>query len=114
MESPARRGSLKRLREDTGPLYVVMAGRLMTNIGFFMVIPFLTFYLTEHKGMTGFQIGLLFAILQFTRRVLGVLAGWLSDRFGAAPILSAGLALEAVAYLWLSLIHISEPTRLGM
>jgi len=72
----------------------------MTNIGFFMVIPFLTFYLTEHKGMTGFQIGLLFAILQFTRRVLGVLAGWLSDRFGAAPILSAGLALEAVAYLW--------------
>lgn len=89
---------MTNLREGNGPVYVVMTGPLMTNTGFFMVIPFLTVYLSEHQGMAGLQIGALFAILQFTRRALGVLAGWLSDRYGAAPILSAGLGLEAVAY----------------
>ncbi|MBO0820254.1 MAG: MFS transporter, partial [Nocardiopsaceae bacterium] len=45
-------------------------------------------------------VGALFAILQLTRRVLGVLAGWLGDKYGAAQILSAGLGLESVAYVW--------------
>lgn len=90
-------------REGAGPVYVVMVGRLMTNTGLFMVIPFLTVFLADHEGMNGFQIGVLFAILQLTRRVLGVLAGWLSDRFGANPVLSGGLCLEAVAYAWFTI-----------
>jgi MFS transporter, DHA1 family, multidrug resistance protein len=92
--------AVRNLREGAGPVYVVMAGRLMTNTGFFMVIPFLTVFLADHEGMSGFQVGVFFAILQFTRRVLGVFAGWLSDRYGAAPILSAGLGLESAAYVW--------------
>lgn len=93
---------LMKLKAGSGAIYVVMTGRLMTNIGFFMVVPFLIVYVTEHEGMSGFQAGVLFAVLQFTRRGIAVIAGWLSDRFGAALILSLGLVVEAAAYLWFS------------
>lgn len=99
MERPADRHRMSRLSKGAGPLYVVMVGRLVTNIGFFMVLPFLLVYLTEYEGISAFQAGLLFAILQFTRRVLAVVAGWLSDRFGAVRILSLGLVVESTAYV---------------
>jgi MFS transporter, DHA1 family, multidrug resistance protein len=89
-----------RLTEGKGPVYTVIVGRFITNIGFFMVIPFLTVYVTVHEGMSSLEAGLLFAILQFTRRGLSFIAGWVSDRFGAAPVLSLGLLIEAVAYGW--------------
>lgn len=98
MERSADRRLRARLTTGAGPLYVVMAGRMATNTGLFMVIPFLLVYLTVHEGMSGYQAGLLFAILQFTRRVLAVAAGWLSDRFGAERILSLGLLIESAAY----------------
>ncbi|MYS19377.1 Major Facilitator Superfamily protein [Streptomyces sp. DvalAA-14] len=85
--------------DGRGPAYVVILGRFMTNIGFFMVIPFLAIYLSDNAGLSGLQIGALFAVLQFTRRGIGVLAGWASDRFGAARVLTLGLLIEAGAYL---------------
>ncbi|MFD0385915.1 MFS transporter [Streptomyces stramineus] len=75
-----------------------MLGRFMTNIGFFMVIPFLAVYLTRHAGMSSLQTGLLFAAMEFTRRGLGIPAGWASDRFGASRVLVLGLLIEVVAY----------------
>ncbi|GAA0477284.1 MFS transporter [Streptomyces sp. NPDC046215] len=84
--------------EGKGPAYVVILGRFMTNIGFFMVIPFLAVYLTRHAGMSSLQTGLLFAAMEFTRRGLGIPAGWASDRFGASRVLVLGLLIEVVAY----------------
>ncbi|MFI9236779.1 MFS transporter [Streptomyces cinnamoneus] len=85
--------------EGRGPAYVVILGRFTTNIGFFMVIPFLAVHLTRHAGMSSLQTGLLFALLEFTRRGLGIPAGWASDRFGASRVLVLGLLVEVVAYL---------------
>jgi MFS transporter, DHA1 family, multidrug resistance protein len=88
-----------KLNEGSGPAYVVILGRFMTNIGFFMVIPFLTIYVTQDAGMSGLQAGALFAVLEFTRRGLGMPAGWASDRVGAARVLVLGLLIEVVGYL---------------
>lgn len=88
-----------RTSQGNAPAYVVIIGRFMTNIGFFMVIPFLTIYITQDQGMSSFRAGLLFAILEFTRRGLGFLAGWASDRFGPARMLTLGLLIEVFAYL---------------
>jgi MFS transporter, DHA1 family, multidrug resistance protein len=88
-----------RYGKETSPIHVVIAGRFITNIGLFMIVPFLTIYLTEYYRMASLKIGILFAILNFTRRGLGVLAGWASDRFGASRILVLGLLIEMVSYL---------------
>jgi MFS family permease len=71
----------------------------VTSVGYFLVIPFLTVYLTAHAHMTDADAGLLFAALSLTRRGFGIPAGWASDRFGPARVLVTGLLIEAVAYL---------------
>jgi MFS family permease len=76
-----------------------MAGRLMTNVGFFMVVPFITVFVVQHEHMTGAKAGLLFSTLLFTRRGFGLPAGWASDRAGPANTLSSGLSIESIAYL---------------
>ncbi|MCC9308313.1 MFS transporter [Kitasatospora sp. RB6PN24] len=99
VEEASRPVDRTEFAEGKGPAYVVILGRFMTNIGFFMVIPFLAIYLTRSDGFSSFQAGILFAVLQFTRRGIGVLAGWASDRFGASRVLTLGLLIEAAAYL---------------
>ncbi|MFE3525745.1 MFS transporter [Streptomyces sp. NPDC059161] len=88
-----------RFVEGKGPAYVVILGRFTTNIGFFMIIPFLAVHLTRDEGLSSFQTGVLFAVMEFTRRGLGIPSGWVSDRFGAARILVLGLVVEAGAYV---------------
>ncbi|MEV6197412.1 MFS transporter [Streptomyces sp. NPDC051920] len=88
-----------RFLAGRGPAYVVILGRFTTNIGFFMVVPFLAVHLTRDEGLSSFRTGLLFALMEFTRRGLGIPSGWVSDRFGAARILTLGLAVEAGAYV---------------
>lgn len=82
-----------------GPAFVVVSGRFVTSIGFFLVVPFLTIYLTADVGMSVAEAGLLFAVLNFTRRGLGIPAGWASDRFGARQALVIGLLGEVAAYI---------------
>lgn len=96
--APAEAGR-EEFADGKGPAYVVILGRFMTNIGFFMVIPFLAIYLTENNGFSSLETGVMFAVLQFTRRGIGVLAGWASDRYGASRVLTLGLLIEAGAYL---------------
>ncbi|MGW1533387.1 MFS transporter [Streptomyces aureus] len=88
-----------RFLAGRGPAYVVILGRFVTNIGFFMVVPFLAVHLTRDEGLSSFRTGVLFAVMEFTRRGLGIPSGWVSDRFGAARILTLGLAVEAGAYV---------------
>lgn len=87
-----------RLRAGGGPVGVVILGRFVSTIGYYLVIPFLTIHLLD-VGFSGFETGVLFAILNFTRRGLGVPAGWASDRWGAGPVLASGLFIEVIAYL---------------
>jgi DHA1 family multidrug resistance protein-like MFS transporter len=84
--------------EGNGPANTVVAGRFLTSVGYFLVLPFLTVYLTRRLGMTVAQASLLFAALILTRRGLGIAAGWASDAVGAVRVLVAGLLIEALAY----------------
>src|SRR5215475_1818478 len=92
-----------RFVDGRGPVYVVIIGRFVTNVGLYFVIPFLAIFLVKDAGLSSLQAGALFAMLNLTRRGLGVPAGWLSDRFGAARMLVFGLLIEVVAYVGLDL-----------
>ncbi len=79
-------------------MYTVIVGRFTADTGYFMVLPFLTVYVSQ-LGMSGLEAGALFAILQAMRLGFGVPAGWASDRFGPSVVLVAGLLLEAAGYV---------------
>ena len=63
-------------------------------------------------GFTPFELATLFLLYEAMGVVTNFLGGWLGARFGLRVTLIAGLAVQICALLMLSLIHISEPTRL--
>jgi DHA1 family multidrug resistance protein-like MFS transporter len=89
-------------------VYTVIVGRFTADTGYFMVLPFLTVYVSQ-LDMSGLEAGALFAILQAMRLGLGVPAGWASDRFGSSVVLVAGLLLEAAGYVQFLLAGASFP-----
>src|SRR5450759_5621167 len=72
-------------------------------------------------GLSTWQIGLLLSAFFWTYATTQIAAGWLVDRMEVRWVYTAGFLLWSAATLstaavasFLSLIHISEPTRLGM
>lgn len=81
---------------------LIVFGRLFTSYGYYLVIPFLMVYITKYLGMSAIDAGILLAILNLSRRGLGILAGYWSDKFGSRNMILLGLALEVFAYLTMS------------
>ena len=97
--------SIKRALKNYGRLLVdsktwpaVLAYVLMFfSIGFFVV--YLSFWLEMRKGLTGVEIGMLFAIGGTANLVAGPQAGALSDRIGRKPLIIASCLFFGVLML---------------
>ena len=62
------------------------------------------FFLQLVLGFSPAQAGLLLTPTSLTLAVVSPLSGWLSDRLGARVLSSLGLAISALALLWLSFL----------
>jgi len=95
---PARRW----WRDATGglprPFWFLWAGTLVNRLGYF-VAPFLTLYLVREEGLEPTAAGAVMAGFGFGSLLSQPLGGWLSDRLGRRPTLTAGMVATAVAYL---------------
>lgn len=74
----------------------------LSAAGTFLVVPFLAVHLAREAHLPSATIGTLFALSLVTSRGLPVLTGPLSDRIGALPAMTAGLALLGAAYVALA------------
>ncbi len=77
---------------------VLMATVFVDMMGFTMVHPLLPFYAGE-LGASPFLITALISVHPFAQLATSPLWGRLSDRYGRRPMIIAGLAASAVAYL---------------
>jgi DHA1 family tetracycline resistance protein-like MFS transporter len=84
------------------PLGIVVAIVLVDLLGFSIVMPLLAPFAT-HYGLSGTQIGILFAAYPMCQLVSGPLLGRLSDRIGRRPVLIFSQAGTAVSFLILGL-----------
>lgn len=75
-----------------------MGAVFVDMLGFLMVLPLLPFY-AERMGADAFMVGVLISVFAFAQLVSAPLWGRISDRFGRRPVILAGLALSAVAFL---------------
>ena len=78
-------------------IWLLFATNLINRAGM-MILPFLVLYLTRHLHFSLAKAGFVFTVYGATATVIGPIAGKLSDRIGALPImrvslLSSGLAL---------------------
>ncbi|MCC3261950.1 hypothetical protein LLE87_27635, partial [Paenibacillus polymyxa] len=62
---------------------VLLGSQFVFNIGFYAVVPFLAIFLRDDMLLSGGLIGLLMWLRTFSQKVLFLVGGALSDRFGA-------------------------------
>ncbi len=84
------------------PLAIVISIVLVDLLGFSIVMPLLAPFAKEY-GLSGVQIGLLFAAYPMCQLVAGPILGRLSDRYGRRPLLVVSQAGTAVSFLILGL-----------
>lgn len=87
----------RELRRDFPPLVVVLAtGDLVASLGFSLVFPFLTLYLTERLGATAAEAGLVLAGYSICSIVSGAVGGWLADRIGRRTVMVVSVSSTAI------------------
>jgi MFS family permease len=79
-------------------IWLLFATNLINRAGM-MVLPFLVLYLTRELGFSVARAGFVFAVYGATAIVAGPIAGKLSDRIGALPIMRASLISSGIALL---------------
>src|SRR3954465_9585922 len=77
-------------------IWLLFATNLINRAGM-MVLPFLVVYLTRALHFSAARAGLIFAVYGATATVAGPIAGKLSDRIGALPIMRASLLSSGIA-----------------
>jgi MFS family permease len=79
-------------------IWLLFATNLINRAGM-MVLPFLVLYLTRELGFSLSRAGFVFAVYGATAILAGPIAGKLSDRIGALPIMRASLISSGTALL---------------
>ncbi|MFD2766727.1 MFS transporter [Micromonospora eburnea] len=83
----------------------IMLGTLLSAIGRGLTLPFLFIYLTNVRGLTDNQAGLVIGWFGAVTLALSPLGGTLIDRFGARRVLLPCLVIEAIGTGSLALVH---------
>lgn len=76
--------------------------QLAFNVGFFMVLPYLSVHLARDLGLAAAVVGLALGLRTFCQQGLFVVGGALADRWGAKPVVLAGCLLRIAGFLGLA------------
>jgi DHA1 family multidrug resistance protein-like MFS transporter len=71
---------------------------ILMALGFFALIPYLSYHLIHNLMWTPFEAGLLLMIRQISQQGLTFFTGMLADRIGYRPILTLGLSIRGIGF----------------
>ncbi len=96
-------------RHKTG-IWIISLESLLTAVGFSIVIPFLSLYLYQERGLSMTTVGSIMMIAGFCSALAHIFGGELSDRIGRRPVVLIALFVRAIMYAGMAaLIAISAP-----
>ena len=106
---PAPRGRLRRVLDDLGgglprAYWWLWTGMLVNRVGGF-IIAYLALYLTERRGLSPSETGLVVALYGAGAALAGPVAGVLTDRVGRRPTMLLSLALGGACAVALGLVE---------
>jgi sugar phosphate permease len=87
-----------QVRRDAWVIGLTGAGHLLSHVYIF-VLPPLFPLLKDHFGVSYVELGLAVTVFNVLSGLTQAPCGFLVDRFGARPILAAGLALSGLAFM---------------
>lgn len=93
----------RQFRSFDRPVRLLAVNQLTINIGFYMLMPYLATHLSIELGLTGWLVGLILGMRNFSQQGMFLLGGSLADRFGYKPLIVAGCALRTAGFAMLGL-----------
>jgi DHA1 family multidrug resistance protein-like MFS transporter len=76
----------------------IMLDNLLVVVGFFCVFPLISLHFVDQMGWAAAAVGLALGLRQLVQQGLGLVGGSLADRFGAKPLIVAGMLLRAAGF----------------
>lgn len=89
---------LKRLRGLQPGEAVILLADLAINLGFYMLIPYISIHVSEDLRLSATAAGTVLAVRMGVQQVLQVLAGPTADLYGYKRVLLAGLLIRSVGF----------------
>ncbi|GEK15723.1 MFS transporter [Aliivibrio fischeri] len=83
---------------------LILITTLLSNIGIFMVIPFLAIYLNELNTINTVDVGIIIGVAFWCQRAGSLFGGILSDYFSVKKTLLIGLVIRVPGYLVLGFV----------
>ena len=77
----------------------LLLNHLAMMLGFSMLLPYVTGYLSTTLGFAASMVGLVLGLRTFSQQGLGVIGGILADHCGYKPLIAAGCALRVAGFL---------------
>jgi DHA1 family multidrug resistance protein-like MFS transporter len=83
----------------------IMLDNLLVVAGFFLVFPLISLHFVDQMGWAAAAVGLALGLRQMVQQGLGLLGGSLADRYGAKPLIVAGMLLRAAGFAVMAVAH---------
>lgn len=92
------------LRRATPTVRLLVLTQLTFNVGFFMVLPYLSVHLTSNLGLGAALVGVVLGVRTFSQQGLFFVGGTLADRFGIKPVVLVGCVLRVLGFFGLAVV----------
>jgi MFS transporter, DHA1 family, multidrug resistance protein len=83
----------------------IVADHVLVVAGFYLVFPMIALRFVGQLGWAAAAVGLALGVRQVAQQGLALVGGSLSDRFGARPLVVAGMLLRAAGFAVLAYAH---------
>ncbi len=78
--------------------YFLLLDNLLVVLGFFVVFPLISIRFVDQLGWAALIVGIALGLRQLLQQGLGIFGGAVADRFGAKPMIVAGMLLRAAGF----------------
>ncbi|WP_340382364.1 MFS transporter [Streptomyces sp. SS7] len=98
------KGLLAQVRSYERSVQLLMVNQFTINLGFYMLMPYLAAHLSGTLGLSGWVVGLVLGVRNFSQQGMFLVGGTLADRLGYKPMIVAGCVLRTVGFAALGLV----------
>ncbi|MCV9880334.1 multidrug efflux MFS transporter MdtH [Brenneria izbisi] len=83
--------------------YFLLLDNMLVVLGFFVVFPLISIRFVDQLGWAALLVGIALGLRQLIQQGLGIFGGAIADRFGARPMIAAGMLLRAVSFIFMAI-----------
>ncbi|MFC9360652.1 MDR family MFS transporter [Rhodococcus sp. NPDC057014] len=94
---------LSSLAAATPEVRLLVLTQLAFNVGFFMVLPYLSVYLSDDLGLRAAFVGAVLGLRTFSQQGLFFVGGSLADRWGVKPVVVTGCVCRVLGFAGLAM-----------